>query len=244
LQEVFISENEEKECYWCGAIATSKEHIPPKCLFPEGKDIRKIRDVDFRKDLITVPACDEHNNHKSGDDEILLACLSSVFGANDIAYIHMCTKLNRAYSRNQKLVESSFKILKEDFVEIEGHKFPIVIANVDNKRMLKALEGIARGLYLHEFKERFVGKCTVIPTFVQYEDQDDRYRFFGQLAKVMIQQEQINWKIRGANPQIFTYQFGPIDEYGLRPMLMTFYTTLEVLVAYAPDGHKFPLSMG
>ena len=26
-------------CYMCDEIATSKEHVPPKCIFPEKKDI-------------------------------------------------------------------------------------------------------------------------------------------------------------------------------------------------------------
>jgi hypothetical protein len=29
-------------CYWCGKPATSKEHVPPKCLFPIDKDIREF----------------------------------------------------------------------------------------------------------------------------------------------------------------------------------------------------------
>lgn len=48
-----------KKCYACDGLATGKEHCPPKCLFPEG----------HRKNLITVPACDSHNNAKSDNDE-------------------------------------------------------------------------------------------------------------------------------------------------------------------------------
>lgn len=236
-----ISNNNEKECYWCGASATSKEHIPPKCLFPEDKDIRKIYDEDFRKDLITVPSCDEHNNHKSGDDEILLACLSFVFGANGIAYIHSHTKLCRAFSRNPNLITSTFNILKEDTLKIEGHSFPVAIAEVDNIKMIKTFEGIARGLYLYEFGKRFIGQCRVIPSFVRYREKSDKRDLLISLAKTVMQKEQLNWEAKGSNQEIFMYQFGPIDEYQLRPMLMTFYKTLRVLVAYAPEGHTFPL---
>lgn len=235
-----ISNNDKKECYWCGAPATSKEHIPPKCLFPEEKDIGKIYNSNFRKDLITVPSCDEHNNQKSGDDEILCACLSCVFGANGIAYIHSHTKLSRAFSRNPNLITSSFKILKEDTIKIEEHSFPVAIAEVNNIKMLRAFEGIARGLYLHEFGERFIGKCTVIPDFVKYRERDPKRELLAGLMKIVLNQEQSNWVIKGANKEIFTYQFGPVDEYQLRPMLMTFYKTLRVLVAYAPVGNKFP----
>lgn len=41
-------------CYWCGKPAVSMEHVPPKCIFPEEKDIRGIYEGIFRKNLIKV----------------------------------------------------------------------------------------------------------------------------------------------------------------------------------------------
>ena len=61
-----------QRCYICGAPATSKEHVPPQCLFPEKKDIGTEK---FRKDLITVPSCELHNTNKSKDDEFLMDAL-------------------------------------------------------------------------------------------------------------------------------------------------------------------------
>ncbi len=55
----------DQYCYWCGEPATSKEHVPPKCLFPEDKDIKPILNETFREHLITVPSCDKHNLSKS-----------------------------------------------------------------------------------------------------------------------------------------------------------------------------------
>ena len=49
-------------CYMCDSIATTREHVPPKCLFPEKKD---IGDDIYRQNLITVPSCDKHNTSKS-----------------------------------------------------------------------------------------------------------------------------------------------------------------------------------
>ena len=40
----------KKKCYKCDKEATGQEHIPPKCIFPERKDL----DGDYRKNLITV----------------------------------------------------------------------------------------------------------------------------------------------------------------------------------------------
>ena len=52
----------------CDRNAVSSEHVPPKNLFPEQKDVGK----DYRQYLITVPSCEIHNNHKSKDDEFLI----------------------------------------------------------------------------------------------------------------------------------------------------------------------------
>ena len=61
----------------CSEPATSREHVPPSCFFPEKNE--------FRKNLITVPSCDKHNLVKSGDDEYLFAVISSHLESNQIA---------------------------------------------------------------------------------------------------------------------------------------------------------------
>ncbi|WP_282057492.1 hypothetical protein [Clostridium botulinum] len=33
--------DKDEVCYWCGKLETSREHVPPKCLFPEGKDVKE-----------------------------------------------------------------------------------------------------------------------------------------------------------------------------------------------------------
>lgn len=46
----------EKNCYWCANEATSMEHVPPRCLFPEDKDVKHVYNKAFREHLITVPS--------------------------------------------------------------------------------------------------------------------------------------------------------------------------------------------
>lgn len=62
LQRYMNINQSEITCYMCEKPATSVEHIPPKCLFPEQKDLPG--GADLRKQLLTVPACDEHNLKK------------------------------------------------------------------------------------------------------------------------------------------------------------------------------------
>ena len=71
----------------CSQIATSKEHVPPVCLFPEEKDIKTSI---FRNNLITVPSCELHNSKKSKDDEFLVACLAGIVG-NNVIFVVPCS---------------------------------------------------------------------------------------------------------------------------------------------------------
>ncbi|MND26014.1 hypothetical protein D3C80_164530 [compost metagenome] len=50
-------------CYRCGAKATSREHYPPKSLFPRNSKLQ----------LKTVPSCHLHNSARSDDDQYFLA---------------------------------------------------------------------------------------------------------------------------------------------------------------------------
>jgi hypothetical protein len=58
----------------CDQLAPTDDHIPPKCFFPEEKDIPKGKN--YRDNLITVPACKEHNLKTSKDDEYIWAIVA------------------------------------------------------------------------------------------------------------------------------------------------------------------------
>jgi len=55
----------------CASLATSREHTPPSCFFPEESAFGR----DLRKNLVTVPSCDHHNSKKSKDDEFFRAAI-------------------------------------------------------------------------------------------------------------------------------------------------------------------------
>lgn len=86
----------------CDNIATSSEHVPPKCLFPEQKDLSV--DIDLRKNLLKVPSCDAHNSQKSNDDEFFLYVLCTSFQINEIGLNQYQTKIRRATKRNSSIL--------------------------------------------------------------------------------------------------------------------------------------------
>lgn len=58
------------ECYLCGAPATTRDHIPPRGMFPQPRPL----------DLITVPSCEKCNNTCSRDDEYFRTVVAAISG--------------------------------------------------------------------------------------------------------------------------------------------------------------------
>jgi hypothetical protein len=221
-------------CYWCGKRATSKEHVPPLCLFPEEKDIGSIYQHSFRENLIRVPSCDEHNSKKSKDDEYSLVCLSSLVGNNDIALIHTYTKIKRTWEHNPKILPK-----EGDFI-IKGKNvdFPITQVKVENRRLINSFEGIARGLYFHEYSSVFSGSCTVISKLFNSPETDQKSKLSNLVVERMIEvvnKEKKFWEneIKGSNPKVFKYQFSPKDGFDSQVVWINFYEKTDVYVAFS-----------
>lgn len=231
---------EDKVCYKCGKIATSKEHVPPICLFPEQKD---VGGADFRKNLITVPSCEEHNTQKSNDDEFLLATIAGVVGNNVLGYVQTKTKVKRIHNRKGKrYIEEIAKNHKELTIKSkEGIEFSVMTGLFDNKRLIKCFQHIACGLYFHEFQKIFDGECPVFIAFTINDSEKDEN------LKVWFKKEfELNsekWLIKGANPSVFKYQFGEPDYNGLIPLRMTFYKGADVYVSFMDKTIKKPFDL-
>ncbi len=151
-------------CYACQNPATTKEHIPPLCLFPERKD---TDGVDYRRNLISVPSCVEHNLNKSGDDEYLLYVLSINLPANAIAQAQW-TKLKRAVERRPALWNSMCNNSKD--VEVmdshTGKIYEAIQMDLDDSRFTRSLELIALGVFYHHFSKCWEGNIRVHHDFV------------------------------------------------------------------------------
>lgn len=219
-------------CYCCEQIATSREHVPPKCLFPLAKDIHEIYGQSFRSNLLTVPSCEKHNLMKSNDDEYLMACLTARVGNNGVAFAHTHTKLKRALQRNPRLIH----VEKETDIVLNGILYPTLLVNIDVQRLTHSFESIGRGLYFYEHRKRFIGECTVISDiFLSPNSEWTKSNVFIQNAISLIRKEQEKWftPTQGENPEIFTYQFSPVDGFGSLTLVLTFYRYTEIYICFA-----------
>lgn len=227
-------------CYMCDMPSTSKEHVPPKCLFPSASDVPGA----WRKELITVPSCHEHNNGKSADDEFLLASLAGIVGCNSIGFAHKFTRVNRAIRRtNYALLNQALSDQKWGAVHLgEGNFIDIVWGKPDYQRLGSCFDKIARGLYHHTRGHRFRGEVKIYPCYAHGGSDDGGE--FRRFIRDRIALEQHDLPRLGANPQVFSYQFLPTDEFGIDGVQMVFYGGLDVFAALIPDGTEVPFNLG
>ena len=227
-------------CYRCGEPATSREHVPPLCLFPEAKDFR----IDLRKDLITVPSCELHNSKKSRDDEFLMISISSLFQNNLVGFLHAKTKINRALRRKHKdfLYKEIIRNPKNSIHTINGIDFPVIQGNMNTGRLFECFTNIAYGIYKHEFNQNFNGKIILFLGFTNYENPNDET--LKQFIKRRFEVDETLQPLKGKNPNVFTYQFCAPDKFGLIGMKMTFYGATEIYCSYKPTDAQEPFSLG
>lgn len=221
----------------CERPATSREHVPPQCIFPEQKDLDA--GLDLRKNLITVPSCDTHNQEKSGDDEYLLYALTMSIMNNRTAMTQIQRKIVRAITRNRARFDEFAQDPQRIFaVDNDGTTFDTLMVRIDNKRFLKSLDWIARGLFCHRFAKRFVGKCFLLPDFTLHagSEEDVKRNDLQHLATRLVRPHFDQLPQEGENPPVFRYCFDEPDDRGLIPMRMSFFGGSHVYVTYIPEG--------
>lgn len=228
-------------CYRCAAIATSREHVPPRNLFPEAAETAGI---DYRKNLITVPSCDAHNSAKSHDDEFLMVSLAGIIGNNSIGYMHKLGKVDRAIRRsaNRLLDELLLKTEVIYRVEVPENRFIDVIwGTPDVARLNRCFEHIAYALHRHHFKRNFSGRVAVILGYLLYKEHNAQKwtEFIRDRAELDLKEQ----PRLGSNPHVFYYQLSNPDQFGLYMMRLCFYGGLLVYIAFTPEGSSPPANL-
>lgn len=222
-----------EKCYKCDAVATGREHVPPQCIFPEQKDANNI---DYRKQLITVPSCDEHNQKKTNEDEFFMMSITPCVGNNLIGLYQTKTKVKRAYENKQpEFIERILNGVKVVNVAIEnGEPHDLWLGEMDQARMDKCVKLISSGLYYEEYKKTFKGNFSIIYGFTIDQNHITRdYKFF---INEKLKTEFGEQKLKGANPEIFNYQFIPEDAFGLTVLKMFFFEGAMILVLFISEG--------
>lgn len=145
-----------KSCAFCGAAASTKDHVPSRKFFPPPRP----------NNLITVPACQPCNNLISEDEEyFLLRILASAGAATQEAenvshqrFAGTLTSRRRASLKKLANETELTPVYSSGGVYL-GHTpaYPLDLA-----KMRRVLVKIVRGLYFHEFGKRVPDGMTVV----------------------------------------------------------------------------------
>lgn len=227
-------------CYMCSSPAVTSEHVPPKCLFPEARD---IDGQNHRRQLITVPSCDIHNAKKSKDDEFLMVSLAGIFGNNSIGYQHKFGKVDRALRRrSSSLLNAVFKKRKHYQLKGENQFYEIIWGTPDYDRLIRCFTNIAYGIHYHHFDRKFLGQTKVILGYLHSTDvsSNNFVKFLRHRAEIDLKETQKH----GENPGVFFYQFTEEDEFGLYLLHLRFYGGIDVYISFQPEGKEKPFHLG
>jgi hypothetical protein len=195
------------------------EHVPPKCIFPK-------RDK-FRKNLITVPSCDEHNSKKSKDDELLRHILSSTPGCNELALEIIEHGVMPSFDRRPHIIDTFVPdIAPAQFNEEESATF-----SVDGERFESSIEAIVRGIFYHEFGKTLTAKLRIAWGVLIYDEKIAPYFKLIQNAE-----SQIHGGYKGDNPRVFQYSIQYSESRTKRLCRMRFYEGHPIYAIWNPKG--------
>ncbi len=220
-----------KTCYLCDKIATSVEHVPPKCIFPEQKDLPSGGDL--RNQLYTVPSCDEHNLKKSDDDEYFLYAIGICNQLNQIGRTQYKTKIRRAIKRNPSLLKrlsnSAVPVTVTDPHTLnQEESFAITL---EAERFNNIIGQLSRAIYYHHYQDKWIGNVKYQAEFLsQTENPSDgtnkRAREVSEEADIMF----ANSVYYGENPEVFKYQV--VENQGSKRFRLHFFEGCKVLLIF------------
>lgn len=205
-----------KTCYACNAPATGGEHVPPQCLFP--------KDSQYRKNLIKVPSCDEHNSKKSECDEYLKFVLTSVGGMNELAGSIFEGSVLRSFDHAPRLIDRftpELRVIKIGEVETGGFM-------LDVSRFELSIESIVRGLLFNETGNKLTTNLRIAWAPLLTEDYS-KAPFLEVTRKA---ERELPPNYTGANPSVFQYAFN-LSKSGKTSMCrLRFYEGYPIIITW------------
>lgn len=211
-------------CYICGQEATSVEHAPAKCFFPE----------DRRINLITVNSCAVHNEQTSKDDEYVRNIIAMSIDNNQIAINHFLKKCVRSFERSPKLLQSTTAIRRKVFYEenLISNIQPTYAFGIERKRIDFVMRKIAYAIFFKKFnttwnRELKIGTESLRTSEMHIEP-----------LGILIQEAKKDFVIdltdlyEGNNQEVFKFIFLPTESEDINDQLliMKFYEGFEIWV--------------
>ena len=209
----------------CDALATTQEHAPPLCLFPEKSSFGS----DLRRNLVTVPSCDLHNSKKSEDDEFLRTtlCLPAA-GISGAATHQFSGKVLRGVKRSP--VKYGSFAPRADAIAPPGK----TVFTTDRARFDRSIEHIAKAIFFHTYGRKWsLGFAVASPQILVRSPSGQLAGHDPSLQAVQVTRDfLVTEPVLGENGQIFQYRVKM--EGDMFAFAALFYETFEVYAASSP----------
>jgi hypothetical protein len=214
------------QCYACEAPATNREHAPPLCFYPKAKDL-SAGAPDLRRNLITVPSCDDHNNPKSQDDEYTACAIVLNAEGSGLALESLASRWIRVLLRNEGALGRRLFAQSRPAVTTDGKDTQLVV--YERHRVDRVMQMCTRALFFHDhdWKRRWPEHCTVqSPHFLHRDGREapmTPHLFEMDRAFDQLERQRFPAAVRrGPHPQVFFYQWVE-DKCGTVMMRLVFY---------------------
>ena len=190
-----------KTCYACPKQATTMDHVPPQFLFPEQEDLGH-KYGNLRLNLITVPACKQHNTEQSGDDTYFTIFVVTNQRNNEIAQDYFSTKIERTIDKDPQVARWYAEA-------IYGHGPPIKqVGRLDRVRFDRCVNKIVKGLY-YKITGRKILAATI--SGIHYPDlflDDPRFLFFKRVfEREYSQHDRYFVRYPSGSPRVFSAEY-------------------------------------
>jgi len=222
---------DEEQCFICGETATTRDNIPPACIFPRPAPT----------DLLRVPACKKHNEGSSKDDEYFRFFVAATALGSDQAHGIFKDRIVEKAKTKPKLLSS---IMKNAHSKIEIRTpAGIILGNrpgfeYDKQRIYNIFNKIVRGLFYYHFKQKLSDEYEVGEFLTLYSVPDTLKELLKQLQlhetkdmafgyKYKTDESNINesiWFFRFYNGQVFYC----VNTYKKEPMGSEFFVTKDI----------------
>ena len=207
-------------CYMCKNIAVTREHAPPKSLFPIG----------YRKDLFPrIPSCKKHNIDKSDADELLKFILGTSVSSSDFANNEVFPGILRGLQEKP----GKTRVLKGmRLARVYGEE--VGVFDLPLEDVISLFDPVFRGLYYVHYGIAWLWKITVAIPASAYFKYSDPGNNQARLRVERISAEYFKEKPRiGNNQQVFYYQQDGADDALV--MRAVFYGNFAVNAFFNPN---------
>lgn len=173
-------------------------------MLPHRVSFRRLKNFgqNLRRNLITVPSCDQHNSQKSKDDEFLRSVILMTPGNNEAGQHLFAWKLLPATSRKPHAYRTFFTD-KGTVAQGKGR-----VLQINRDRFDRCIDHLARALFFHAYKRKWqLPIVTFSPNFFSGNSSDDMAPHQPSMKRIEASKKFLSNELnQGENPDVFQYR--------------------------------------